>query len=547
MLVSICMITYNHERYIAKAIEGVLMQQTNFDIELIISNDASIDTTDALIKRLLKNYTKIRVKYSSHLENKGMMANFIYSLKLCEGKYIAICEGDDYWTDVFKLQKQVDFMEANTEHAVCFHKVRIYDEKAEIFRVDNITRNVADITDHRDLAKGNYIHTPSVLFRNNFIIPLWFSKSPIGDWPLYMLAAQNGKIFKMEETMAVYRMHNASVWSQKPKEHRILNTLISFQLLTDNLVLPLATLQILDETISLYKVELSKVREKSNPLVSVCIPTFNGASFLREALQSVKNQSYRSLEIIISDDNSKDTTLDIVQNFKNKVEFMVKVIAHEPQGIGSNWNNCLKNAKGKYIKFLFQDDVLYPTSIAEMCKVLESDESIGMVASKREFILEDIKDRSEFIKWLATYGDLQKHLDLDFNPYGVLDKGFFKSDKFLKEPVNVVGEPSVVMFRKTLLDKIGYFNEDLIQFLDFEYWFRILKVSKIIIINDKLVYFRIHKGQATQHNKGRMKNDVKILNKLLYREYFWLLNRSRQKQLFLRFNFFGKVLNNIWK
>ena len=105
-----------------------------------------------------------------------------------------------------------------------------------------------------------------------------------------------------------------------------------------------------------------------HPLVSICLPTYNGETFLNEALDSIKSQTYPNLEVIVSDDASSDGTLRIIEEFKATVAFPVQVFNHEPQGIGANWNHCMKHAKGIYIKFLFQDDVLYPECVTEMVK-----------------------------------------------------------------------------------------------------------------------------------------------------------------------------------
>jgi len=225
MLVSVLMITYNHEKYVSKALEGVLKQRCNFDFEVILANDNATDSSDLLIKNYVSNHPKgFRVKYTNHKKNKGMQDNFIWAAKQCRGKYIALCEGDDYWTDPLKLQKQVDFLEKHSDYNICFHNVKLYDERSKLLQADNITRKVSETTTIQDMAKGNYIHTPSVVFRNNIKIPKWFSKVFIGDWTLYMLAIGDGKIRKLNEEMAVYRLHAESVWSNKTQEARSTQT-----------------------------------------------------------------------------------------------------------------------------------------------------------------------------------------------------------------------------------------------------------------------------------------------------------------------------------
>lgn len=219
MTVSIVMITYNHTLYIKQAIESVLMQKTSFYFELIVSNDCSSDTTDEIISDVIKtNENGYKIKYFSHQKNLGMMPNFIFSLAQCKGKYIALCEGDDYWTDPLKLQKQVDFLEKNTDFSICFHNVFI--QNNEILKKDNLKKRIPSVTTIYDLAKNNYIHTPSVVYRRGLIpvFPDYFKESPIGDYLLHLLNAKYGKIKYIDEIMAVYRIHDSSYWSSKENE-----------------------------------------------------------------------------------------------------------------------------------------------------------------------------------------------------------------------------------------------------------------------------------------------------------------------------------------
>lgn len=207
IIVSICMITYGHEKFIEQAINGVLMQETNFEVELIIANDCSPDATDKVVQNILKNHSKSGlIKYIKHTKNIGMMTNFLFALKKCKGKYIAICEGDDYWTDPNKLQKQVDFLEANEDYVLCFHKVLIETNNGEI--VDDFLTSVPpDYENKTALAEyGNFLHTPSVFFRNCLTeYPKQFQETPIGDYFLYTMLSSFGKFKYLEETMCIYR------------------------------------------------------------------------------------------------------------------------------------------------------------------------------------------------------------------------------------------------------------------------------------------------------------------------------------------------------
>lgn len=281
-----------------------------------------------------------------------------------------------------------------------------------------------------------------------------------------------------------------------------------------------------------------------HPLISICIPTLNGEKYLEEALNSISHQTYRNIEMIVSDDNSTDRTLIIIAEFKRKIDFPVYIYSHSPMGIGANWNNCIKNANGEFIKFLFQDDVLFPRCIEEMVQVINTRKDIGLVASKRKFLIEG--DLSPTIsKWIFQYKDLQADLGLPKQEINIFDKNLFKHDKFVEIPQNKIGEPTTVLFRKSILKETGDFREDLQQILDFEFYYRLLKKYKIAIINKELAAFRLHPMQATNINRNRPIKDYKEYDKILYRDFFWYLNKGQQQRLFRKFNLIGRGYRKI--
>ena len=215
-LVSVTMVTYGQEKYIQKAIEGVFLQKTNFPIELIIANDCSPDNTDEIVKEIIKKSpSNIQVKYTKHEINKGMIPNFIWVYQQAQGKYIAICEGDDYWTDENKLQKQVDFLEQNPDYSISCHNVFLLNGDTLSSESPYDKENTQDTYTLDDLACRNIVPTLSVVYRHfNINFPDWFFSSPLGDYPLMLWIAQRGKIKYFENKMAVYRQ-NVGVWSGK--------------------------------------------------------------------------------------------------------------------------------------------------------------------------------------------------------------------------------------------------------------------------------------------------------------------------------------------
>lgn len=284
-----------------------------------------------------------------------------------------------------------------------------------------------------------------------------------------------------------------------------------------------------------------------NHLVSVCIPTYNGEKYLAAALDSVEQQTYKNIEILVSDDDSKDETLQILNTFAQKTKFPFKVFEHIPSGIGANWNNTIKHAKGEYIKFLFQDDLLYYTCIEEMVAVLDTEKKAGLVAAKRSIIIEG-EETQEIKEWIKNYGDLQTFLEVSSVNRNMLDQTFFKQAHFDLQPVNKIAEPSGILFRKSLIQQIGGFREDMIQILDVEFYNRILTESKIVILNKSLFAFRLHQEQASVVNIGKDEKDIYIYKRILFKHFFWLLNSENKQQLLDMFNpFFGRVFRKIRK
>lgn len=219
--VSVCMITYNHEKYIREAIDGVLMQQTNFKVELVIGEDCSKDHTAAIIQEYETKYPE-RLKVRYNRPNLGMMSNYFQTLADCSGKYIAFCEGDDCWTDPRKLQKQYDFMEQHPHHSAVAHPVKyLYgDEATEADNEEAIPKDIClkDVLN----GGGGLIATNSLFIRkiHTHDFPAWVKESPVGDMPLCILLAHYGLIGVIPEYMAGYRVMADGSWSAAMHQSR---------------------------------------------------------------------------------------------------------------------------------------------------------------------------------------------------------------------------------------------------------------------------------------------------------------------------------------
>jgi glycosyltransferase involved in cell wall biosynthesis len=230
-IVDVNIAVYNHARYLRKTLDSVLSQKTDFPFRLVIGDDFSTDGSRDILKEYEQRYPE-QVKVIYQEKNLGFDSderNGTIMLKHSTAKYIAFLDGDDYWIDDSKLQKQISFLEANTDYSICFHKVMV-DEDGKL-KEDTITNPPGITTTMTDLVRGNFIHTPSVVFRNKRKLPKWFNKAMPADYPLYLLLTANGeKIRMIDEVMAVYRVHGGGIWSTdgyNKFEQKMANTLLN--------------------------------------------------------------------------------------------------------------------------------------------------------------------------------------------------------------------------------------------------------------------------------------------------------------------------------
>ena len=222
-LTVIC-VTYNHEKYIDQALDGIVKQKTNFSFEVLVGDDASTDKTQDIIMQYVEKYPDI-VKPVLRKENIGAGANSFDLYSRAKSLYVAICDGDDYWTDEYKLQKQVDFLDAHPDYSICFHLTKVmWEDKRQrdvMYPTEKMLKNLGGF-DLGSLLKCNFIPTVSVVYRwgfNNLTTYQEFVSLAPGDWFLALKHAQIGKIGFIDEVMAVYRRHNDGFFSgQSNKE-----------------------------------------------------------------------------------------------------------------------------------------------------------------------------------------------------------------------------------------------------------------------------------------------------------------------------------------
>jgi glycosyltransferase involved in cell wall biosynthesis len=237
MKLSVCIITYNHERFLGEALDSALAQKTRFDFEIVVGEDCSTDGTRAVLEDYTRRYpNRIRALYREN--NLGIARNLAATLEACRGQYIALLEGDDSWTHPDKLQRQVDFLDRNPRYSLSFHDVwNIRDDGSQpkLQRAPVGSRTSFSTEDLVNL--GNFIPTCSAVFRRP---PSWsfserFLSLRIADLPLHVMTSEYGDLHYMRETMGNYRLHAGGTFSAVQAEKRLAEVLRMYDVLNEYL------------------------------------------------------------------------------------------------------------------------------------------------------------------------------------------------------------------------------------------------------------------------------------------------------------------------
>jgi len=231
-LVSVCCVTYNHAQYIAEALDSFLMQKTDFDYEIIVGEDNSTDGTKEIVERYAAAYPDL-ISVIHQDPNVGAIKNQLATFAKARGQYIAICDGDDFWTDDHKLQKQIDFLETNDNFVICSHHTEVIDDHGETVYLKQEPEKME--FDYLDLLLGRReeTRTCSVVMRNGDFLQTvhhqdWYYRTYGTDMflKLYVLELTQQKIYVMPDVMACYRLHRGGIWSMiddKLRKHRMLS------------------------------------------------------------------------------------------------------------------------------------------------------------------------------------------------------------------------------------------------------------------------------------------------------------------------------------
>lgn len=229
----VLMITYNHQDYIKEAINGVINQKTRFKYRLLIFDDCSTDKTEERIRECLNHSnSNLTILYHRNSVNLGMIANGKQSFEAIKSTYVALCEGDDYWIDFYKLQKQIDFLEENIDYSMCFHNATesMNGKLKKMTFCQHINKQTLSL---EDFMFRHIVPTASIVFRNNLEFPEWSKNVHSGDKLIILLNAIKGKIMYFDEIMCHYNVTDNGV--SRSIEHRGLNKVYNMSYLYSKL------------------------------------------------------------------------------------------------------------------------------------------------------------------------------------------------------------------------------------------------------------------------------------------------------------------------
>lgn len=254
ILVSTALISYNQQQFVEQTLSGILSQKLNGRHEVVCGDDASTDDTRTIIEG---NTSDERVRVLAPESNLGMHGNWARTIEACDGKYIAICEGDDVWIDPQKLQKQVDLLESNPNASACFSNANIIDNNGKIGEYLYVVEPYS-ILKPADFFTLNFnpIPTCTVVFRKDLFsgFPAEYYNSPFADWILHTLLMQQGPFVYLPEVTSSYRQHSGGVWTGIAEERQLTNKLKAIQIIKS-----IVSEKYLSQVLQAYKNQLDKL------------------------------------------------------------------------------------------------------------------------------------------------------------------------------------------------------------------------------------------------------------------------------------------------
>lgn len=251
----------------------------------------------------------------------------------------------------------------------------------------------------------------------------------------------------------------------------------------------------------------------SEPLISICIPTYNGSQYIEKCIESCLAQSYRNIEIIVCDDCSSDSLLNVLNPYLKK-DCRITFYQNEKNlGLVGNWNKCMNYASGEYIKWLFQDDWMDVNAIEEFVEI--ANKGYDFIVSKRNFILNELATDEDKMYYSKKVKTLENYFNQD-------EIGCYFPTSKIKDIVvsnialNFIAEPSLIFFKRTLIKEVGLYDHLFHQICDLEYNMRLASKVGVYVLNKPLCHFAIHAQSTTNANMNNKYFQLRFIEQAYY-------------------------------
>ncbi|MFC4991184.1 glycosyltransferase family 2 protein [Rubritalea tangerina] len=527
-LVSILCPAYNHVDYIEECLDSLLSQETNFPVEIIVRDDASTDGTAEIVEQYGKLYPKI-IRTILEPENfyaQGVRATPILA-EASLGEFCAMCECDDYWVATDKLQLQVELLIDNPE---CYMAAAQTIIKFDDGRVDELCKGKPQkLLSFYDLLDDCYLHTSTYLMRSfKQVLREWSDKLYLSDTTLRYIYSDLGPVVFLPKIVSVYRYSGKGIWSSLTQIEQVNIEIDLHQRFFEHFKVKYRnffakklldlyhwknTLLPLGEEDNAY---IDKLGVNEGALVSVCLPAYNHAPYVEQAIRSICSQTHFSIELIVVDDGSTDATASVIEGLRStcvahcrRFEF----IQQKNQGVVSALNRAIESSHGEYIYIIASDDVVEPHAIATLCSFLDVHRDYALAVGDNAFIddsgaecfwngdCQNVHSREEAT--YTSFGDFLRQNRPDVN---------FLGDEFGQYPLLLKGNhvPNGYLLRRDAVVEVGGYDAGL-QLEDYNLMLKLSKKWKFKYLDEVLFRYRWHGANTAKDRVKMIRSTMDVL------------------------------------
>ncbi|MCZ2822352.1 glycosyltransferase [Modestobacter sp. VKM Ac-2977] len=513
-MVSVLLVTYNHERFIERALASIASQALDGDIEVVVADDSSEDQTLAIVQEWAGT-VPFDVRVLPRQPRLGITQNYHRGFSACRGRYIAVLEGDDEWISVDKLQLQADLLEKRPDLSMSATRILLYDEltgSSSALPLIGLDSMEIEVTS-RQLADSNWFATFSCcMYRAETLERLnpEIFETTAYDWLINMAVTEFGNAGLVAEVATLYRIHQNGKWSQArqrdrdeqirallPRYIELIGSNVGRELtrymhgldarVAQSVDLPEATAAVSDE--HSVALPVPRVTNPRRPRVSVVMPCYNHEPFVVAAINSVLDQTMADFELIVVDDGSSDASMRAVASVSDE-RLRVYRFAHN-QGAAASLNFAIQQTRAEHVALINSDDMWEPHKLERQLEVLERRPEVAAVFTGARFVDEagNPLPPHRLPRWNTVFRQ----------PSRTQAQWL----RFFFENGNALCHPSVLI-RRSFYVEHGLYDNRMRQLPDFERWITLVKHHPIAVLGDEdLVRFRLLPSEQNASSASR--------------------------------------------